>query len=514
MKNKFYPLDIFLYSVIFFFCLTAAMRTGFLGADLWPQLIMGKHIFETGTVLSHDMTSFTPPAAHVWFDCEWLCGVLFWSVATFFGGFGLIFLKGLLIFLIIFLSNFCIRLKSRKQNFKYKIPYTLIFLFCFLFLSGQFKTLCCQDFSLLFIILTYICLEKQRLNYSSKIIYFLPFLMLFWLNIHSGSLLGLGIIFIYGLGEFLNKKPFKKYFLILIICSLVYFINPWGVDFIKFMFDSLFLERTWIDEWKSPFMFAQAHSLNYFIAFLCIIFVYFYNLFKTKTPDYTKTLILLSGLIFTLKYSKFATIFFISAYIFMYCDFKNIFDDIFKIASKFCKKKIPFGEIFLIFLIIYTSFNFFTCPKNYWHKRTIEKYPINCLQFLSENNIKGKIFAPYFYNGFITYKNYPDLKIYMDDKQEQVYDYDVFEKHMHFLYAVDESSFNILKFYQPDIIILDKYWPCNDYLSKNPDFVKVFTDPKYVLYLSNKLLQNTYKIPNNFSFYGVDRIFETKIKFK
>ena len=50
---------------------------------------------------------------------------------------------------------------------------------------------------------------------------------------HGGVVAGLGLLAMYTLGEALNKKPFKYYLITTIVCPLVLFINPYGVEFVK-----------------------------------------------------------------------------------------------------------------------------------------------------------------------------------------------------------------------------------------------------------------------------------------
>ena len=89
---------------------------------------------------------------------------------------------------------------------------------------------------------------------NQKLLYILPFIIILWNNIHGGCVAGLGLFVFYIIGEFLDKKPIKKYLIALFFVAIVYLINPWGFDFIKFTIEGVFVDRSWISEWQSPFL--------------------------------------------------------------------------------------------------------------------------------------------------------------------------------------------------------------------------------------------------------------------
>ena len=68
----------------------------------------------------------------------------------------------------------------------------------------------CHMFSfLLFTVFIYI-LEKVRRG-NNKLLFLIPVLTIFWNNVHGGVVSGLGLLLMYAVGEFLNKKNFLKY---------------------------------------------------------------------------------------------------------------------------------------------------------------------------------------------------------------------------------------------------------------------------------------------------------------
>ena len=81
-------------------------------------------------------------------------------------------------------------------------------------------------------------MEKLRKNYSTKLIWLIPPIVILWNNLHGGVVSGLGLIFMYIVGEFLSKRPWKKYFALLAISTPLLIINPYGLKYLDFLFSA------------------------------------------------------------------------------------------------------------------------------------------------------------------------------------------------------------------------------------------------------------------------------------
>ena len=211
---------ILFYITLFLLILAFSTTANNFDFDLWARLIAGMGVVEGGHVLTSDFLSYTP--VHTWWDHEWGSGVIFYTVLKFFGAYSLIILQAILLFLIFFTASKIVKIRTSIQ------PYNILFYFFALMavMDNLNNPVRCHMFSfLLFTIFIYI-LEKVR-NGSNKLLYLIPFLVIFWNNVHGGVVSGLGLLVMYALGEFLNKKLFKQYLLTLAVSLHVLFINPW-----------------------------------------------------------------------------------------------------------------------------------------------------------------------------------------------------------------------------------------------------------------------------------------------
>ena len=388
----------------------------------------------------------------------------------------------------------------------------------------------CQFVTFWFFILWIFLLEKVR-NGNDKLLYFFPLIMLFWLNLHGGAIAGIGVLILYCIGEFLNKKSVKKYLLTLIFCGLVFLINPWGADYLEFIMHSANLDRSWIMEWQSPFD-SPFLRLNKFIgARLFFIFAFAIYLFELilnkqtfKTFDKTKFLVFMVVSYLAAAHLKHLVLFFIVTFMYFYwyfcLFFKKLFEKIFCVFKFLMsyQKQITSFWIFLAYFLMfsYSILALLAFPIRDSHKALyLNNFPVYPMQFLIENNIKGKIFSVFSISAYVGYKGYPNLKIYMDGRQEQVYDLKTFDEGMFFLNWSGDYPQVIIDKYSPDIFLLENDWKViYKFFENNPKYKLIYKDKIFSIYTKTQLVKFGYIKPEKDDEKMYREIFDTNIDFK
>ena len=489
------------YLLILIFSIAYSIDQDLIDADFYSRLIQGRHVIETGVPMFNDIISYSK--THIWYDHEWLSSALFFLILTKFYTVGLTVFKGLICFFAIIIADFTFKLKN--SEYRYRLAYIIIFM-GLLALCGFWGRLRCQHFTFLFYPLLIFLLEKVRLKYNSRAIYFIPLLMLFWLNTHGGCMYGIGIIGLYIIGEFLNKKQYLKYIYILVPSLLVYLINPWGVDFIGFMISTLGTNRSFIAEWQ-PFwqVLNVLDAIIFYVFFyLFMLIVFLFHLIKTKKFDFTKILIVVLTAVIAVKYTKFHPLFLFSAFVFMYEDFKFILDKI--------KFKLPINPVLILIVISYCMH---FSIKTHWYPITASLMPLQAMQFLRDNNLKGKILIDFEYSGYIAYRFYPDYTIHIDGRQEEVYTKDVIKENIDFWTLSGINPLNIVNKYMPDIILVQNKDECAELLLYGQDYYKlVYQDERYSVFLSPENVKFNYIYSNSIPDFSIDKFFDTSLNFK
>ena len=463
---KFKP--IIFYVVFFLFVLAFGTITNNYDCDLWARLIAGMGFIQSGHVLKQDFLSYTP--THQWFDHEWGSGVIFYLIHHFFSSAGLMVLQAVLIFLTFFFISKIVKLRGCKSTTAYNF---LFYYFTFISFSYIiYAPVRCQMFSFLFFTVFLYILELARVG-KFKPMWLLPIIMIVWNNLHGGCVAGIGLIFLYVIGEFLNKKPVKPYVIALVLSVIVLPINPWGFAYLGFLFKAVSMQRPLITEWDNIFsdMVDCSKFKIYALVFMFteLIFVIKQFALKTFKIDYTKLLVILATLAGAILHVKFIPFAVITMASFLYDDFYNLFNSL----TKNWFNKIADVKDFLIYSLI-LLFAFSTLKlRGFGPYLDWSRYPVRAVEFLKINNIEGNLLTDFTWGSYISYKLYPNNKIYMDGRYEEVYNDDMLPMYDDF-YNGRKGWDKVLVKFPTDIILIEKTSPVCFFLNKDVRWKIIF----------------------------------------
>lgn len=477
--------------------------------DLFARLIVGKSVIENGFILKHDFYSYAP--THLWLDHEWgASAIIYWvsTLSEFFNKSILTTLsafKSLLVFGIFAIATICVNIRNSKYS-SFNILYFALAVFASNIVFAS--TVRCHMFSFLLFALFVLILELYRLHGKKWLLAILPFLMLLWENTHGGCLSGLGLILIYAVGEFLNKKNPIPYLITLIVSSIVLFVNPYGFEYVKFLFTAGTMSREWISEWASPFattFYAFKFKIYFIFMILIALLKGIENKFDLKNIDMTKLLLLVSTGYLAVMHTKLLPFFVISSAIFMFDDVLSILNKIRSLSLLANdKNKYVYAVILFISLSALNSANI--------SNNTIsvnQKYlPYNAVEFLATNSVKGNILVDMTYGSYVGYKLYPNNKIFMDGRYEEVYFPDLLLEMKDFFRMNGNNFDKILTKYPTDIVLLQKNHTENltKYLVQK-NWREIFSDENFIV-----LIRPDYpKIATKTATFDPKTIFDTEI---
>ena len=394
------------YVLLFLLSASIAIKSVNYDFDLWARLIAGMAVVQTGHILKYDFLSYTP--THAWYDHEWGSSVVFYLFKDLWGHVGLLFLQVLLMFLTMVFLVKTIKLRFEKTCNCQNV------LFYFLILNSFTVTysslIRCHSFTFLFFVIELYLLELIRKNNNYKLLFIFPFMFLIWGNMHGGVVAGLGLLAMYTLGEALNKKPFKHYLITTIVCPLVLFINPYGVEFVKFLIKATTMPRPDVVEWWPIFTKYNAHLFLTFkimaLVYLIIEFVKVKNNISFAKLDKTKFIVMTVTLVLAVMRVKMMPFFTLAGTIFCYKDVMDAFN-----KFTFPKWCMPTSVIFLsIYSILALSI------KDYRPMVNFAAYPVMEIEFIKNNRLEGNLLTNFGIGSFASYKLYPQNKIYMDGR--------------------------------------------------------------------------------------------------
>ena len=223
--------------------------------DMFHAMALFREALSTGWVPQEDLYAFTPtvsPAVHH----EWATGAVLYltTVTSGLGAAGLMMLKYLLTGAIAVGCYCC----ARRRGAGVLLFATLAFL-VFPFGWVGFGTVRAQLFTLLFLVCLLLLLEEDRRGRRWWLAAWLP-IYIVWLNMHAGFVAGVGLFGLYTIDSFGRAlaagKPFRAALyqvrhllvtgLLMIPCL---WINPFGQDYIYYLWQGLKMQRPLIREW-------------------------------------------------------------------------------------------------------------------------------------------------------------------------------------------------------------------------------------------------------------------------
>ena len=414
------------YITLFLLILAFSTTATHFDYDLWARLIAGMGVIDGGNVLTSDFLSYTP--VHTWFDHEWGSGAIFYAVLKLFGAYSLIILQALMLFGIFFVAS---RVVKNRTNIS---PYNILFYFFTLMavMENLNNPIRCHMFSFLFFTIFIYLLEKVRKG-NNKLLFIIPTLIILWNNIHGGVVAGLGLLGMYAVGEFLNKKPCSKYLITLAISLPLLLINPWGYKYTKFLLMANTMKRPYIVEWWGLF-------------------------------------------------------------------------------SKFYLFKLPHWKNRMIYIMLLFISIFTLSSKNFSVPVGMDAYPVKEVEFIKANNIKGNILTNFGYGSYVSYKLYPQNKIFMDGRYEEVY-YDYMVPMLkEFLLAYPHWK-QVFEYFPPDVMIIENSYPVYNVLKQEGKWIAVYEGKYFGVFLPKKVANKKFVQPTSDINYYKNTLFTTGIKF-
>lgn len=260
-----------------FFCITVIFAQKLLGdGDTGYHIRAGEYIIRTLSIPRQDMFSFISPPIP-WTAHEWFSEVIMAAVHSRFGLTGVVVFFAGLIALV-----YCLLFRMlRRLNGHILVALALIML---VITSSIMHWLARPHiFSLLLTVVWYDLLDRYQYRDDNRL-YLLPFLMLFWVNLHGGFISGFVLLGIYGAGNLALSRfgeeakrrtahrRWRQLLIITLFCLAASLANPFGYHILLFPF-TLVSDRYLMDhviEFLSP-NFHQIIFLPFRILLLSVL---------------------------------------------------------------------------------------------------------------------------------------------------------------------------------------------------------------------------------------------------
>ena len=471
----------FLSIVLIIYFLTASQSHA--DWDLWARLAVGKMFFATGSVLKHDIFAYTPTKP-IWIDHEWLSGVVFYYLVDKFGDLGLCLLKVVLLFSV-FLSIFKLnQLKFPEQN-QYRIIYYAFFLYAILF--GFLTTIQSHCFTFLFFALWMYLLELVKRE-NNRLIWLFPATMVLWANLHGGFLAGLGLVFLYSIGEALNRRKFAKYILILVISALATLINPYGVKYLPYLIEAVTMQRPFLTEWIPLDLFGPfslAFGFKIFAVFTLFTLPYML-LKKFKEINWAEILILAATFWISLQHIMHNIFFIIASAGYITGYFYQAFDFYTKQIQAVFQYKIIRRTLKITDFVIYGLIILIGALTIHFVPLKVKvdsgRFPVKAVNFIQQNNLSGNLLVLFNWGSYALWQLYPQCLVAVDGRYDGVYPESLINEVARFHYAGKDWD-DLMTKHHADIILINTDYAVYNKLIKLEDWRVVYKDDTSAVFI-------------------------------
>jgi len=395
--------------------------------DVGWHLRTGEEIVNRGEVPKIDWYTHTY-VDFPWIDHEWATDVTMYAIYSVGGPFLLSVISCLLV-LLIFLYLMPLAAGS-------KLPWQANLLIGTVgaIVSGFFVGVRPQILGMLGVVLVLVILRQIKLKPDSKIVFWLPILFLVWVNLHGSFVLGLGVVLIVLLMEWVKRRTLenvgetwvaaekdtmtrealRRLTIVFPVSLVAVLINPYGYRIFeevgRTMFDTYGTRE--INEWMAPDI-----SEQYGIAFAIYLFfwltVFFFRRGKIGLTQLTLSLLALLG---ALMSRRNIPIFVILTLPYLYQGGRDFFANfLFPILRN---RVVLIGLLVMAVVLIFFQGDFWSTLR-----RSLDEqegfigndYPVAAVDELRENPISGNIFNEYNWGGYLIWR-LPDVRVFTDGR--------------------------------------------------------------------------------------------------
>ncbi len=224
--------------------------------DIWWHLASGFWMMSHHQIPFSDPFSYTRPGAP-WLHHEWGASLLFSFIWQQWGTTGLILMKALLLWGILYATGRSIQIVSKSG----RVPFVSLFFLGYLLLQRVVERPHLFTALFLSLMLFWVVSRGFHLQKIEKKDWLIPLMFVCWTNIHWGCLVGLGLLFLFWLMACLQSREegcrHRFLFTIVVLSACALLINPFFTQVYTFPFHHLgmqaIMQRTL--EWRSPFTF-------------------------------------------------------------------------------------------------------------------------------------------------------------------------------------------------------------------------------------------------------------------
>jgi hypothetical protein len=480
-----------LFLTIFLFLSIAGSKMLLGDGDTGYHIRAGEYILKTFSVPHSDIFSYLTPALP-WTAHEWLSEIVMALIHRAAG------LSGVAIFFAAIIASVYFLLFKIIRSYKGNILVS-IFIMLLVILSSQIHWLARPHiFSLLIIVLWYYLLDLYE--YSDRnYLYLLPPVMLLWVNLHGGFIIGLVLNGIYLTGNVVrtaretgkekesSSKKIRTLGLITFACFLATVINPYGYHILLFPFrltsNKFIMDH--IIEFISPNFHDPMLFFKYFLLFMMIIFA-----ISKKRLNITELMLTVLFTYMSLYSVRYIPLFSIIMAIILVKQTDSIVNESDSKILAFIKRRaeridsvdaVARGHLWLFAAVLLAIIGLMN--GKLVHRFDEETMPVAAVEFLQKEHISGNMFNNDEFGDYIIYAAWPEYKVFFDGRSDMYGAERI--KEYYKVARIEPGWQDILKKYDIKWVIYNDKSTLSQFLLQRDDWRLIYADKVANIFIKN-----------------------------
>jgi hypothetical protein len=360
---------------------------------------------------------------------------------------------------------------------------------------------------LLLMVIWYYFLDRYQYHHKN-LLYFLPPIMLLWVNLHGGFLAGFILLGIYLFGNLVKfitsegaekdnyKKKVRLLGLITMVCLMFCIINPYGYRILLFPFNlvSNKLIMNHVNEFMSP----NFHTLNARLFEFLLLFMLTVFLFSKVRLNIIELLMVLLFTHMSLYSGRYIPLFSIIVAPILVKRLQPMVEQSNgKFINFFKKRSDNISTIdastrgFLWPVIGVILVTFIAKGGNVDFKFDEKTKPVAAVEFMKKEQLQGNMFDNDEFGDYIIYAAWPEYKVFFDGRSD-MYGVDILKEYIK-VTGIKPGWDEVLKKYNIKWIIYNANSALSLFLMENDDWTLIYADNVANIFVKN-IPENQYLI--------------------
>lgn len=382
--------------------------------DLFARVAVGNLVSVRGELPHLDPFAYTP-LKPIWFDHEWLSGVIFFHLVTWGGEWLLLLVKvGASAATAALATTAAVTVSGKERP-----PFVWVMVTFYLTATAWLSSVRSHIFTYLFLAGLILAFERYRRHGERWPLFVVPFVMIVWINCHGGFVTGLGYLGVMTLGMWVYERERAIFPSLVLVASLgACLINPYGVGYLLFIVEAVTMPRPYVTEWYPP-SFSEIEYLPFFL----VLGVMLAGASLSGRSLRGDALVMLAlAAIFGLRHARLVPIFGIFALVYGWPMVRSLVSRVNvrgRDLGRAFERLLALVVVVVILPTVLVGVSRRLDPSN--EIFDYSSYPRAAMDWLWKTGATGRLLVDFDRGSFALWRLYPRFKVSLDGRYEELY---------------------------------------------------------------------------------------------